>query len=641
VNYLKLFLVLLLTIPQTGLQAYSQSFEYNEVSFRNYLRSENSYSHASWLNASQTLWQDNPVLQQRVNANGHDNVGRAMGGYSVSSISESGKAIVIIMALHVAALVKSEARKRDMMGLDPEGPEWRELISDAAVATVNNFEFYTGGVGVFATGISLAGGGAAIRQVDDIKAALDVLQQRVADSPAAKRHFLGLLKAGALSLIMFTVAEAGGQLWHEAVSMEGERVAEAEMSSEEVGQYMNAMNGLKMTEFIRGWFGGEQPSDLEKEIFSRLTMNMWTIITSDPDRRYQLFYNTWRKRIATADFWLMVVAMTAAGYTGAKAGMVVGAPLGPWGSAILAGIFGVVMVVVTGFVMMFVPQHTKDWANQRFRNARMWVNEGELESWFRNLENGLNLMATGWRENFGSLTRRSSMAINFLNKMSQTRQNMINVWIENYHLALQKKRFAEYENSIIALSSNPEFQRRIAELDAFQEDEEVPGTALNQFLEDHSSEVEGLMEQAQIDFSEEGRIEIAIENEAKILEATQQIEEGENFFATFYEQHAIRLSNLFHSRLYDTENYRIEDDIKEAFEEEFRKLSYLAPELRWLALGLNPNLADEHDGVIPTEVNEQLYASSIVKVNYYYDTMFHEARVIEARKVMEDRLDLN
>ena len=628
---LKFFLAFLIIIPQVPFHAHAEGNNYSALGLESYLRNSRTYSASKWLQSAQKLWADNVVLQGRIRANSYDNINRAMGDYSVNSIGESGKTIVIIMALHVAALVKAEARKKNMMGLDPEGPEWAELFESAATATINNFEFYTGGAGVFVTGMGLAGVGATLTQFEDIRSALNVLQVRIAESSAAKRHFLGLLKAGALSLVMFTVAEVSGQLWHEAVSMEAERINESELNTKQITEYMTAMNGLKMTEFIRSWFGGEQVSNLEKDIFSRLTLNMWSILWNDPDRRFQLFYNTWRKRIATSDFWLMVIAMTAAGYTGAKVGSTVGLAIGgPVGSAILAVMFGVAFVVIAGFVMMFVPQETKDWADQYFRTTRAWVNTNEMESWFRNLENGLNLMRRGWRESF-ILFRRSSMAINFLGKMSSSRQNLINVWIENYHLALQKKRFAEYENSIIALSSNPEFQQKIAELDAFQEDEDVPGTALNQFLTDHSGEVDGLLKQAQKDLSSERRIKITFENEVKITEAEDQLKKGELFFANFYEQHALRLSHLYHSRLYDTENFNIDPDITKAFDEEFKKLSYLVPELRWLALGLNPELADDHDDLIPPEAEDSLKAASLVKLTYYYETMYNEAKVIDRR----------
>ncbi|MCB0412024.1 MAG: hypothetical protein KDD22_05825, partial [Bdellovibrionales bacterium] len=440
--------------------------------------------------AADLVWNTHPEIRAKVRRTTKD-LGKS-GLSAVETLAESGKTIVLLWVIHCIAIAKEEKRRAELLGKKVDLKEFEELVMEAAEHTVNNFEIYTSMLGASAAGSGVALGKAGVTALQNMTQAQEVLGQSLKASPA-RAAFKTLLRSGGMSLITFMGWEAGANLWYEAVREVGIPDTEDPAAIAEAQKYYHVAQHLDMTKFLWSTIHRKATTPEEKKAFALVTQSMFNILMKDPQKRWMWFYNTWRKRIATGDFVSLVVAMSVAGVVGAKVGAVVGAPFGGIPGTIVAGFFGFTIAAVGGALTIFIPQPFKDRITEMIRDRRLLIHDNKMRENMATSQHYIELFSRdGWKSRILRKLQFRDLSEIF-DERSRSRNGAINVWTERLSLAMVSKQYAEYENSLFAMSLDPEMMKKLDELLEIQNSEAVPGQSLQDFLVTHETELNSIL----------------------------------------------------------------------------------------------------------------------------------------------------
>lgn len=226
-----------------------------------------------------------------------------------------------------------------------------KLAGEAAVHTVDNFDIWSSIIGGTATGISMQG----------------VMKgfENILHSTSAKPIFQKFLLAGANSFLVFIGWELGGQLWREAVFNLN---SDDEMRPGAMTAEQKITLALKLS-FYKVLSG--KGSYQEVRIFQEVFDNAFNILSLEkPDLAKDWIYNTWRLRLSTGDFVIMLGAATTAGVAGGIVGAKVGGAVHPLFGWFLGGFCGFVGGLTGVAVGHYAPSWMKDPVTRATQNMR-------------------------------------------------------------------------------------------------------------------------------------------------------------------------------------------------------------------------------------------------------------------------------
>ncbi|MCB0407773.1 MAG: hypothetical protein KDD34_06165, partial [Bdellovibrionales bacterium] len=561
--------------------------------------------------------------------------------------THAGQTMVIIWVIQVIAIVKEEIERAKLMGKTVDWEETKEMIVQAAEHMVNDPQIYLGMMGASAVGTSLHYGDKYLKVSKAFQESGDLLSQTLKSS-VSRAHFKTLISSGAMSLITFMGWEAGSQLWEEALLDLGSVSSSDPEVQKQLLQDLQTAKDIKYTKMIKSLWDHDAVSDEERRVFGLMLQNMGSILLNNDGKRWQWFYNTWRKRIATGDFVLLVAAMAAGGWAGTQIGLAVGTPMGLPGWIVM-GFFGLAGGVVGGALTIFVPQWMKDAMTEYIRDIRIDNAENYLRENKASELHKIKIFTGDSRKNriLRALSFQSFETL--LQSRRKARDRYMNAWIERYHNAILKKQFAQYENMIGAMRTDPEMNQKLQALIAGESHEDIAGTSLQEFIQTHEQEINGLLDDIDVknlnnSIVEKERAKVIDSNRNDIVKAEKLIQDSIQAFSKFYAEDAETLANTYIAETWDSKDGdKLPKDMDDLVQKEIGYLTKLHKNIMYVVLGFNPDLSKSlpQEEQLSAEELKTLEGPARILLNLYFEYGYHEKEVLNTLTQAENQLAHN
>lgn len=262
--------------------------------------------------------------------------------------SHAGQLSIMLYVLTLTEATRQKAEDRAVRNQDLSFTDMVSLTKHSANELVNSFELWSAILGA-----------SAVNRV--VSAPLAALRQTV-NNRVSSRFFSNLINSGIGSFITFVGWEAGAQLWEESIDLLGDE------------EMIREAQGLRFAELMAG--GG---TTRQKQVFGKVLENAWYILSfGDPKVTKQWWANTWRLKIATGDFVVLVSSMVLAG---AAAGSIV-----PGAGTLVGACFGLAGGIVGGLLAMYVvPESVKRDIDDGIKASRRAYNQTQLSAARRDL----------------------------------------------------------------------------------------------------------------------------------------------------------------------------------------------------------------------------------------------------------------
>lgn len=642
--------------------AFSDS--HNRSFFKNPIFTPEFYSPKSFALAGQMVWVNNTELRVRAQQKAWD-VSQFSQRKARGQIGHVGQTMLILWIIHGIAIVKDEVEQARLQGREVDWDDIEVMFGETFEHMVNSPEIWMSMIGASIAGSTIGAGKKIVGLIPALDEAKDAMKQ-VLSSSAAQTHFKTLLVSGAMSLVTFVGWEAGMILWQDSLLYMGDNYGSDAKSQEQAHSDLEIARNIKFSRLASSFISHRHLSEDERRVYTLMKQNMYSILINDHGKRWKWFYNTWRKRIATGDFVLLVSAMTvgawAGGIAGAKAGAAIGAVGGIPGMLVM-GFFGLTAGVVAGALVVFVPQWVKDGISEFVRDMRINNATQILDN---NQRMQMRYVKIFSGDSFRNRFMRSMLLIDFediLKERRKWRDRFMNAWVERYHNSIIAKQFATFNNSIAAMSTDPDFNQKLQEFIVSEEQEEVAGQGLQAFIQANQDTINELLDEVdynqpreelnkfwreiydsgvaptkedtekynllQIQYKRAQQVEV---NRETIQRANERISESVEALYNFYSQDAKELTDTYISETWNSENDdRLPEELELLVRKEIDQVTWMHQNLLHILLGFHPEMNEQLHEQERLSQDQLLRVAGPARIllNLYFEFGYYEEEVIQ------------
>ncbi len=362
-------------------------------------------------------------------------LGSALKSHAAETMGEAGRTWLLLVILSGAEIVRHQLHQSQLKGESLSAEQLSSIAGPVAARLVDSGDVWMSMVSAGAVG-------------GIMKKPLSLVHQ-IIEKNLSKSILKTLVQSGIVSVVTFVGWDLGGQLWNEARLL----ITDPSDYAKSEGMWSTCTAGVF-----------SQNAKTELRICKLVFSNIIKVALLDDQLRSQWFYNTWRLRIASGDFVVLVTSMVTAG--------AVGTALFPGAGTILGLTFG----LVGGVVAMSIPQETKDQLSLGIKNLRRTTDEFLLADNLVQIKSDLNtlqVMQTNSAFDRAQLRAQMKVIASDLRHRSEKRSDLVTVHFER--LAQFQARVDQnmHENLVIAhtLKTHPNNETNLDRLNTFQENE--------------------------------------------------------------------------------------------------------------------------------------------------------------------------
>lgn len=297
---------------------------------------------------------------------------------SLQAMGHVGQSVLFILTLTAIDLMHRELKEKGISNVDFASKEFQDLALKTASKALNSGSIWTGLSGATVTGVAAA-------------APVQILTQMVKDQ-TGRVQLAYALRTSIMSTVAFLGWELGSQLWTQA-SLNIRDPKDFERLQELGSVLKGGFSAILLSKDVK--------DQRDLRILGEMLGNMMSIFMSEKELSVW-FDQTWRMRIATGDFAVMLSAMIASG--------VIGSMLFPGAGTVAGFMFG----ILGGAAAVATPQGFKDRITKAIQAWYMSDVEKRLHVSGRGMlgllsQKSLNVSETGKKRLLESLELRSSV----------------------------------------------------------------------------------------------------------------------------------------------------------------------------------------------------------------------------------------